>query len=761
MPIVPFQKTVPMRVTKFLVVMALSALSLFAYGQGEVVSPLSARPLAQPEGYAKSMHHTHFNYQFDTLSLPLMDDFSIDRTRKLWASPTDPGVTLDETIYALEVAGVSEFDMTFATDTTFYYTIDTQDPPVTTRIALPSFIVTVRDLEVYPPTDTMVTAWPPYSVFDTLASPPNDTVFQLTPALVQDSLLVYTVPPAGGTYQMNNVTTPLILWADDEVYINDTYPVDPPTIGVATFDGLSRTGYPYNFEQYTAYGIADHMTSVPIDLQYSPADSIYLSFFYQNQGLSGDPVVQAGDSLAVEFYAPDEDLWVRVWRKKYEALTDFQQVLIPIIQDRFLKNGFRMRFLNYGTLSGSFDHWHLDYVRLGAQRTFDDTVLVDIAYKFPENTLLNTYTSIPFPRFADSPASRMRTNSEVPICNLDAADHFIQYGMDAALTDGSGSVSFSNGINSINNGSSCFDTQHSINSSPNNFVFDPSLSSDAAFWKVKFWRQDIAPDINVYNDTTSFTQELSTYYAYDDGSAEAGYSLASEGAKLALQYDLLGGDSLRAIRMYFNPAANPPGETPPYDGIFLLTVWSSISPEVIQHQNFTFDSPEYRQDGIGYFVEYPLDTAIYVDGTIYIGWVQTNNTKMYLGLDRNTDNSNKVFYKTGTAFQSSTIPGSLMMRPVMVASYDPWIGIKETNGTQEMQLYPNPANNTITIRASEDPGPNAMVQCLDAMGRVVHQERYVVNGNIGTSAFADGIYVFRINDSDGRTIAMGRAVIQH
>ena len=79
-----------------------------------------------------------------------MDDFSIDRTRKLWASATDPGVTLDETIYALEVDGVSEFDMTFATDTTFYYTIDTQDPPVTTRIALPSFEVTVRDLEGIP-----------------------------------------------------------------------------------------------------------------------------------------------------------------------------------------------------------------------------------------------------------------------------------------------------------------------------------------------------------------------------------------------------------------------------------------------------------------------------------------------------------------------------------------------------------------------------------------------------------------------------------
>ena len=749
-----------MRSIRNLAALAISALSLVAYGQGEVMSPLSARPVAQPEGYAKSMHHAHFNYQFDTQSLPLMDDFSIDRTRKLWASSTDPGVTLDQTIYALEVAGVSEFDMTFATDTTFYYTIDAQDPPVTTRIALPSFVVTVRDLEVYPPTETMVTAWPPYSVFDTLANPPNDTVFQSTPELIQDSLLVYSVPPAGGTYPMNGATTPLILWADDDVYINDTYPVDPPTIGVATFDGLSRTGYPYNFQQYTAYGIADRLTSVPIDLQYSPGDSIYLSFFYQNQGLSGDGVVQPGDSLAVEFYAPNEDLWVRVWRKKYEAITDFQQVLIPIIQDRFLKNGFRMRFLNYGSLSGSFDHWHLDYVRLGAQRTYNDVALVDVAYKYPATTLLNTYTSVPFTKYAQAPSALMVPSIGVEQCNRDMNDAFITFGMSASLTDGTGAVNFLNGTNTMSNASSCFVSQHAVNSAPNSFTYNAGLSTDAAFWKVKFWT-NATPDINRYNDTTSFVQQLSNYYSYDDGSAEAGYSLSSAGAKVALQYDLLGGDSLRAIRMYFNPAANPPGDTPPYEGLFLLTVWSSLSPEVIQHQNFTFDSPEYRQDGIGYFVEYPLDTAIYVDGTIYIGWVQTNNAKMYLGLDRNTDNSNKVFYKSGTEFQPSTIPGSLMMRPIMETAYDPWIGIAETTRPRDMVLYPNPANNTLAIRTSEDPGQNAVVQCVDAMGRVVHQERYAVNSTIDTSTLTDGIYVIRLNDKDGRTIALGRAVIQH
>ncbi|MEZ4758373.1 MAG: hypothetical protein R2810_01110 [Flavobacteriales bacterium] len=71
-------------------------------------------------------------------------------------------------------------------------------------------------------------------------------------------------------------------WEDDYAYISRTYPVDPPTIGVATFDGLDRTGFPYPVRcRPTAYGLADRLTSVPIGLSYQVSDSVYLSFFHQ------------------------------------------------------------------------------------------------------------------------------------------------------------------------------------------------------------------------------------------------------------------------------------------------------------------------------------------------------------------------------------------------------------------------------------------------------------------------------------------------
>jgi hypothetical protein len=734
------------------------------HGQGEHLRALSARPgdHAPTEGL-KSGLNTHFIYSFESLSIPIMDDFSIDRTRKRWAQPGDPDVTLVQTIYALEVSGVSEPDMAYATDTTFRYLIDMSDPdlPVTTREALPMVVVTVRDVTAYPPAVSTEDAWPPYNIFDTLLTPPEDTLWLLTPGLVQDSLLVYSVAPDPRTYVMNNITTPLILWEDDDVYINGTYPVDPPTVGVATFDGLARTGYPYNFAQFSSYGIADHLTSVPIDLDLPPGDSIYLSFFYQPRGLSGDAQAQPQDSLVLEFYSPTEDDWFRVWRTPYTALAPFQQVLVPIKEDRFLQEGFRMRFLNYATLSGSFDHWHLDYVRLGAQRTFNDVELVDVAYVHPESTLLQTYTSMPFNKFEESPASYMVQSLSIPIRNLDDNDRFITWRMQAGI-DGE-AVSFdpaAYGNNTSGNASSVFNSLHPINSAPNNFVYDATLSEDAAFWRVRFLT-NATPDINRYNDTITFVQEISNYYAYDDGSAEMGYGLDATGAKLAYRFDIVGGDSLRAIRMYFNPMANPPPAVQPQQGSFLITIWKSLEPELIQHQNFSFSTPEYKQDGLNRFVEYPLDSTIFVEGTFYIGWAQTNAASMNLGFDRNRNNQNKISFKTGINWQQTSFEGSLMMRPVFVAAVDPFVGLEEPEVPGQLRLFPNPAASAFRVAHESAMGVPLGLQVTDALGRTVIERQVGPLEEIGTLQWPNGLYVVRVTDGQGQLLGAERLIIQH
>lgn len=100
------------------------------------------------------------------------------------------------------------------------------------------------------------------------------------------------------------------LWIDNEVYINAEYPIYPVNYGVATFDVLDANGDLYSHANQYSF-LADHLTSYPIRLdsvydpdlgtmnEITPADSVYLSFYYQPQGYGDAPLPD--DSLVLEF----------------------------------------------------------------------------------------------------------------------------------------------------------------------------------------------------------------------------------------------------------------------------------------------------------------------------------------------------------------------------------------------------------------------------------------------------------------------------
>ncbi len=109
------------------------------------------------------------------------------------------------------------------------------------------------------------------------------------------------------------------LWMDNYVFINNDYPLFPPTWNVATFDAIDAYGNIYP-QANPLYFIADYLTSKPIRLDsvfspvpaaLSPADSVIFSFFYQPQGRANDP--QPQDSLLLEFgYYSGDSIFARV-----------------------------------------------------------------------------------------------------------------------------------------------------------------------------------------------------------------------------------------------------------------------------------------------------------------------------------------------------------------------------------------------------------------------------------------------------------------
>ncbi len=96
-------------------------------------------------------------------------------------------------------------------------------------------------------------------------------------------------------------------WVEKAVFVNNSFCYLPPDRGVATFDALDSAGNIYTNAVSVPFK-ADRLTSQPIRLDsvfspvakaLSPADSLYLSFYFQPQGVGDAP--EAGDSLVLAF----------------------------------------------------------------------------------------------------------------------------------------------------------------------------------------------------------------------------------------------------------------------------------------------------------------------------------------------------------------------------------------------------------------------------------------------------------------------------
>jgi hypothetical protein len=220
------------------------------------------------------------------------------------------------------------------------------------------------------------------------------------------------------------------IWADQYAFINNSYGVDPVTNGVATLDALDFDGSIYATATIdpTSF-VADHLTSHPVMLALPAEDSIYLSFLYQPGGLGDLPEEQ--DSLLVDFFDPATEAWINVWGIPGTGLHPFRHVMIPVTDGRFLVDGFRFRFRNRASLPrnsdypdkrANVDHWQIDYVRLDRNRFASDTILRDVAFTSPLNSVLKELTSLPWSHFEHAyntvldPSAfvRYRNNDTIP-----------------------------------------------------------------------------------------------------------------------------------------------------------------------------------------------------------------------------------------------------------------------------------------------------------------------------------------------------------
>lgn len=677
-----------------------------------------------------------FVFISDTIDLPIFDDFSSNKFQTYQGDLNNPSITsslfysLTDPISLLPLNN----NKVFTNQVTFKRVFDLTANNYLDSLFEPE-IVRLGDLTNYPPQYSEVGLYPPYFVFDTINDPGNeiDTIWINNPPFFQDSARIF----------FQNVVDPNLIWQDSYAYHNYRFAKDPRSIGVVTFDGLDDTGYPYQIgTSVTNY--ADKLTSKPIDLEpFNASDSIYFSFLYQPEGLGDIP--EDGDSLILEFYSPEIQNWNRIWGITGDTVYPFRAAHILISNPIYFQKGFQFRFRNYGSLAGGLDHFHIDYVQLRTLSAYDDTLFKDFAFVYPLNSLIKTYTSVPWDHYKESSDNKMTDSLLIKLHNGSPNPENYQNGQISVSYAGSNEGNFIlQGFNlaESNINYSPRTTHSSYTDCSNGYEFDRAKTGNQQVFDIKSSASAQFPNFNP-NDSTVFQQKFYNFYAYDDGTAEAAFGPTGTQARLAIEYNSYQPDSLIGINIHFVPSV-----TDVSSNLFLLTVWDDNNgkPGNILYEDDIFfpRNPEYT-DGLNVFKTYYFkDTMKVAVGTkFHIGWRQLDAVRLNAGLDRNIDNSSKIRYSVdgGFTWLVSPFEGSAMIQPVFSTAIDSILMVSSIHELQEVKLYPNPTSDLLYISVNGYPS-ELEFELLNIQGSLMFAGS---GAELNLIDLPNGMYYFRFN----------------
>ena len=527
------------------------------------------------------------------------------------------------------------------------------------------------------------------------------------------------------------------LWIGNSSLVNNNYPVNPPTIGVVTLDGLDSNGFAYDINMTNNNGFADLLLSQMIDL--NSLDTAFFLFYYQPQGYGDNPQIE--DSLFLEFLSDSSGIkvWDRIWSIPGDGLQEFKKNIIMITDQKYLHDSFQFRFRNFATLSGNFDHWHLDYIILDAfSSSIDTSGLNDVSFVYDSPSFLKRYREMPWLHFQDNVNVEINDTINILLRNNQASinvdyqynvyenslliDHYPSLGMSRNITiydyDSIGNYVFENPPISVNNN-----------------VFTPNFNDSSEFM-IEHIIGTGSNDYK-YNDTLISYQKFNSHFAYDDGSVESAYGINVQGAMGAYQFKLNRPDTLRAVQIYFPQMLDTVNLIS-----FLLTVWNDNNgnPGTIIHQQLEY--PKHTATNNYHF--YYLDSLFQLTDVFYVGWQQNTSSMLNIGLDRNSSANDYMFYNVGGFWNTSQYTGAWMIRPLVSMNN---LSLNYNNYIQDVNIYPNPSSQYINI---EMPTFNNTISLFDISGKLIFNKSTSKSTfRLNIENFNSGLYILRIVDDFG------------
>lgn len=551
------------------------------------------------------------------------------------------------------------------------------------------------------------------------------------------------------------------LWANNKsVLVSSGQGIQPPTINVATFDGLTASGSPYSSSTSDVldYGYRDTLESKSIKMTDVPPllrNDVFLSFYYQAGG-NGEPP-DPNDFLRLEFFSTTG--WETIITLRVDDETDptvFYDTLLRINQNRFYHDDFRFRFISFGRKSGRYDAWHIDYVYLNGGRSETDNAYPDRSYYTKLSPLFGDYYSMPQLHFKTNPSGNT-SFAIFGLSNLDAVDQPMNYDLDAEI------ISYEDGLMSqqsitLADAAPILPSIEAFEQRLITLTAKPDLSTltsaDSVFVNliVTLETGDSIntgyEPINFYvNDTLRQSYSLTNYYAYDDGIAEYAAGLTTAGDQLAYRFNVdADQDSIiNGLYIYYPFTAGPA----PANMEFFIMDDSVGKPHDILYEQLV---PVARTAN-NKFTAIELMYGVIVPDVFYIGYREPSSGRVRIGLDKSNDTGVRMFSTiNGVWVQNDRVTGSLMMRPRFKFKDVLVTGVEEER--DPVSFYPNPNSGSFYIKGhaehvrlinmtgqpiefySEDVGDEMRVSVANAIPGI-----YIVQYRSGSRIFTEKILI--------------------
>ena len=532
------------------------------------------------------------------------------------------------------------------------------------------------------------------------------------------------------------------------VFVNNTFGVNPPSYHVATFDGLNADGKPYNPIDKFAKGLTDKLTSVPINLSnYTPEDSLYLSFFWQAGGNGETPDPNKGDYFTLQF-KDTANKWNTIWTEQ-DINTPFQQVLKPIIDLKYFHSAFQFRFQSYGSTFGANDVWNLDYILLAANRSSSDTNYADFAILNTPGSMLKNYSAIPYRQFYNHLSAQVKDNVSFNVFNYNVPSELYL---------------MNNDIGNFNTLKNTLDDElieefkietFAFGKQGNTATWVPDYSKLANLNKPLLLKYSYTPSVTdsilfSSNNKVEDSTFILNYLAYDDHSAESAIDFKNR-IGMAVSYQTLEPDSIVGLAIDFLQFENDLSGNE-----FEIFLWNSVTTgktdeSVIASQKVTFGYSNAESIAKFYFTK-----PVAVNGTFLAGFKsEFLFDRQYVGFDLNNNSSDKIRFKINDIWYSFNdlgfAPGSIMIRPIFGGNhYEPILDTKKPFGNIQVNVFPNPNSGKLYIKGSV-----TGLKVYNPAGILVVDQKvseYETNHEISLENQPNGVYFLHLTNQENSTI---------